>query len=104
MLSSSNLEYKNTNESLPAIMEGLEIKPGDSVLGVGSDQIFAFLEKAGRVVATDTNPSQVSYLRMKAHFLESGDCNSFLHELPAKGEFEKTMRNQALDYFEKEEM
>lgn len=71
--------YYNTNESLRAIVAGLQISPEDAVIAVGGsgDQAFAMLESAGKVKVFDSNPAQLDYIRERVEALERGDYERF---------------------------
>ena len=71
--------YSITNESLSAIMEGLQIQQGDRVLAVcgSGDQAFAMLELADRVVAFDCREEQVEFALYKLKLLERGEFEEF---------------------------
>lgn len=66
-----NANYSSTNEDLDAIVQGLDLRPDDSVLAVAGsgDQVFAILEYAGRVRAIDSSPSQLQLVRLKVEAL-----------------------------------
>lgn len=73
--------YQCTNESLKAIIAGLDVSPEDNLLVVGGsgDQAFALLEFAGKgkVTAVDNAPQQIDFIRQKAEALQIGDYESF---------------------------
>ncbi len=73
--------YQCTNESLKAIVAGLDVLPDDNLLVVGGsgDQAFALLEFAekGKVTAVDNAPQQIDFIRQKAEALRIGDYESF---------------------------
>ncbi len=73
--------YQCTNESLKAIVAGLDVSPEDNLLVVGGsgDQAFALLEFAGEgtVTAVDNAPQQIDFIRQKAEALQRGDYESF---------------------------
>jgi hypothetical protein len=73
-------EYRVTNESLDAVVEGLELTPNDSVLAIAGsgDQAFAILEYAGRVTAVDKNSHQTEYVKLRAEALKQGRYDLFL--------------------------
>ncbi len=68
-----------TDESLTAILVGLEPTYKDSVLSIGGcgDQAFAILEKAGGVVVCDINEAQLELVRKRKAALEEGDYKTF---------------------------
>jgi hypothetical protein len=70
-----------SNENLPAIMAGLDISLGDSVVSVcggAGDAIFAMAEKAKRILAVDYEKRQLEYLRHRKKLLEIGNFEDFL--------------------------
>ena len=73
--------YQCTNESLKAIVAGLDVSPDDNLLVVGGsgDQAFALLEFAvkGKVTAVDNAPQQIDFIRQKVEALQRGDYESF---------------------------
>lgn len=70
--------YSFTNESLPAIVAGLDIQPTDSVLTVGVDQTFTVLEYADRVTAIDIDPYYLEIIRQRKAMLEAENYEKFL--------------------------
>lgn len=77
---SPDLAYSHTNESLDAIIDGLNVQDGDSILAIcgSGDQAFALLEKAGAVRVVDVNHHQIAYMMSRKHMLEQGDIEGFL--------------------------
>jgi len=57
--------YYFTNESLEAIITGLEPNSEDNVLTIcgSGDQAFALLEFGCQVIAIDENPQQICYAK-----------------------------------------
>ena len=88
--------YKISNESLPAIVTGLNARPRDRILAVGGsgDQALALLEFAGQVVAVDNSPAQVGLIRKRVGILRGGHYNEFFCHHPDETEDTKTARNQ----------
>ena len=76
----SGLVYDCTNETLEAIVKGLEVDERDKILAVGGsgDQAFALLEYAGEVKVVDYNPVQVRYIRRRVEYLKNKDFEKFL--------------------------
>jgi len=74
------LLYSVTNESLTAVIQGLELKPDDVVYAIGGsgDQAFAILEYAKRVIVIDSNPEQIKLIKRRAEMLEKSDYAKFL--------------------------
>ena len=79
---SSRISFGWTNESLEAIMAGLEPTDGDSVLSVGGsgDQAFALLENAATVYVVDNSKSQLDYIRRRTRLLANGNFRRFLED------------------------
>lgn len=71
--------FMTTNESLDAIVKGLEINGNDDILAVcgSGDQAFAMLEYAGSVVAVDMDREQVEYATGRMNALKNGDFKKF---------------------------
>ena len=67
-----SLDFIHTNESLEAIVRGMDVKPKDRILAVCSsgDQAFALLEKAGYVKAVDNEEEQVRYAQRRRKMLK----------------------------------
>lgn len=74
------LGHSCTNESLNAIVLGLNLSPEDSVLAVAGsgDQAFAILEFVRQVKAVDIAPEQIEFMRQRAEALRVGDYAEFL--------------------------
>jgi len=74
------LRFSATNESLPAIIEGLRLSSEDQVLAIcgSGDQAFAMIEMSGSVTAVDINISQMHYAQKRARALQLGDIDQFL--------------------------
>ena len=72
-------QFTCTNESLDAIMAGLEPKKGDTILAVGGsgDQAFAMLESDARVVVVDFEPEQIAFIEHRKEALSRGDYWTF---------------------------
>jgi len=75
-----HLLYYWTNESLEAIVTGLDINKYDRILSIAGsgDQPFALLEKAQYVTVVDDNPEQIRFIRERKNLLEQGDYKRFL--------------------------
>lgn len=76
----NGLQYSCGNESLDAIVSGLDIQPDDVILAVAGsgDQPLALLERAAKVIAVDINPVQIELLKKRLELLKKGDYNGFL--------------------------
>ncbi|MBI4918589.1 DUF3419 family protein [archaeon] len=72
--------YTYVNESLDAIVKGLDLQPSDNVLAVAGcgDQAFAMLESGCRVTAVDVSPSQIFLVRKRVQALHQNDGRRFL--------------------------
>ncbi len=77
------LTFISTNESLDAIIDGLEPNNTDRILTVGGsgDQAFAILEKGAKVVCVDNNPSQTEYIKERYKLLEKRNYKQFAYPL-----------------------
>ncbi len=75
-----NIEGLATNESLKAIMAGLDVSEKDCILSIcgSGDQAFAMLEKAKRVTVVDRNKDQIEYFKRRAGKLYHGFFELFL--------------------------
>lgn len=75
-----SLNYTCTNESLKAIVKGLDLKDYDIMLAVcgSGDQAFAMLEYVNEVLAIDNNQDQVDFARNRAELLRKGKYGKFL--------------------------
>ncbi len=98
-----NAYYTATNESLDAIVAGLDLKLKDDVLAVcgSGDQAFAMLEYAREVVAVDVREEQVGFAKRRVESLKQGDFDHFLspdEHFPFSARYEIKARN---DYFQK---
>lgn len=81
------LQYSFTNESLDAVMHGMQLSRENNalaVLGAGC-QAFAMLEQAGSVIAVDNNPVQVKFALERKAMLEAGDFKGFLEHRVGTG-------------------
>lgn len=74
------VQYPCTNETLDAILNGMDVGEKDSIIAVGGsgDQAFALLEKAHSVTAVDRDPMQTRYIEIRADMLLNGDIDGFL--------------------------
>ncbi len=72
--------YYATNESLDAIVKGLDLQPTDEVLAIcgSGDQAFAMLEHVDKVIAIDYDPAQIKYAKKRKLALQDGDINKFI--------------------------
>ncbi|MFA5887971.1 MAG: hypothetical protein WC852_04650 [Candidatus Nanoarchaeia archaeon] len=103
------LGYTCTNESLDAIIYGMQLSRGDSILAVlgSGDQAFAMIEYANSVLAVDNNPAQVKFALERKALLEAGNFYGFLEHLAGTGTKDYLMEIHKLDrdaYFTPERM
>ncbi|MFA5888518.1 MAG: hypothetical protein WC852_07455 [Candidatus Nanoarchaeia archaeon] len=72
--------YLYTNETLEAIVRGLDINETDDVLVVcgSGDQAFAMLEYANSVTAVDIKEDSVKYAKYRLEALKAGNISEFL--------------------------
>ena len=76
-----DVEYLVTNETLDAIMTGLEVNPEDDILSLcaSGDQAFAFLEVAKHVRVIDMEQRNIDRFRKRVELLRQRDYPSFLN-------------------------
>ncbi len=76
-LDSSNVEYRLTNESLEAIVAGLNPQHTDKILAIGGsgDQALALAEFADSVIVADINPAQIELIKHRIAAIKSGDID-----------------------------
>jgi hypothetical protein len=74
------LRFDATNESLDAVIAGLNPKQGDNILAVlgSGDQACAMVAEGAKVYGVDINPDQVRYAGDRKGYVEKGDFASFL--------------------------
>lgn len=74
------LEYSCTNESIAAVVLGLDLKSNDEVYAIGGsgDLPFAMLEYVKKVFAVDSNPKQIELIKKRLAFLLNFDRGDFL--------------------------
>ena len=87
----SRLAFDVTNESLDAVVAGVDPSSSDTVLAVGGsgDQAFALLGYADRVIVVDSNLKQLELISQRRKTLE--DPELFL--LGTEGSFHAQARN-----------
>lgn len=70
-----------TNESLEAIVAGLNPQQNDSVLAIcgSGDQAFSLLEKADKITIVDSRDCQIQYFLKRKLLLEAGEFDRFLN-------------------------
>ena len=71
----SRAMYQVSNESLPAIIRGMDVKPRDRILAIcgSGDQALALLEFVGKVVAVDISPDQLALADHRVDVLKKGE-------------------------------
>lgn len=91
--------YEHTNESLEALVAGLDVQPDDVILAVcgSGDQSFALLENAGAVISADKNKVQLEYAKRRAELLGEGKFDEFLSA--REGEWPHNIFEQRNLYF-----
>ncbi|MFA5887974.1 MAG: DUF3419 family protein [Candidatus Nanoarchaeia archaeon] len=95
------LEYFYTNESLDAVVRGMDVKSSDDIIAVCSAgcQPFALIEKANSVVAVDYNEAQIEYAMKRAEALKAGNYGSFFPEVEEGRITLERDRDTAMKYF-----
>ncbi|MFA5887977.1 MAG: hypothetical protein WC852_04680 [Candidatus Nanoarchaeia archaeon] len=95
--------YPYTNESLDAVVKGLDVQSSDDIIGVlgSGDQAFAMIEYANSVLAVDNNKVQVAYAQERKAMLREGNIERFLHPecLPEITGKYKGHMDSIVDYF-----
>ncbi|MFH1066067.1 MAG: hypothetical protein V1734_06175 [Nanoarchaeota archaeon] len=81
MNNQDSIQYSTTNESLQAIVEGMDLSRDDDVLAVlgSGDQAIAMAEYANSVTAYDLNPGQVQHARYKIRLINQGRFDEFIN-------------------------
>ena len=74
--------YRETSESLVAILLGLDIQPDDHILAIcgSGDQTFAMLNRDAQVLAVDKNPDQIEHTRWRMDQLRNRRYDRFLDD------------------------
>ncbi len=77
---SKELAYSFTNESLGAVVHGLNPQKNDSILAIcgSGDQAFALLEKAQKIIVVDSLPESLRYFAKRKDLLKTGEFERFL--------------------------
>ncbi len=72
--------YLYTNESLEAIVKGIDVNGTDDIIAVCSsgDQAFALLEYASSVLAVDLNEDSTKYASYRLEAIKEGNISKFL--------------------------
>lgn len=72
--------FPATNESLDAVMRGCDPRESDAILAIGGsgDQAFALLERAGKVVVVENDPSQINLISKRYDALRDGNLEEFM--------------------------
>jgi hypothetical protein len=88
------LEHMGTNESIEAVIAGLDPKEDDVILANGGsfDIPVAILEYGARVIVVDSNHYQTLYCRLRARMLQEKDYQGFLRGIATGKKCEIFMR------------
>ncbi len=73
--------YFYTNEILPAIIAGLDLRSNDNVFAIcgSGDQAIAILEYVDNVIAVDYSKNQLEYAIKRAKLIKDGKFNDFFN-------------------------
>lgn len=76
--------YPYTNESLDAVVKGLDVNSSDDIIAVcgSGDQAFAMLEYANSVLAIDSDINQVEYANKRAVMIKEGSFEKMFEAAP----------------------
>ena len=91
-----------TNESLDAIVIGLDLSPQNRVLSIcgSGDQAFAILEKAREITLVDSRENQINYALNRKKMLLAEDFKGFLNPgIEPKDLCESACLDENLAYF-----
>ncbi len=96
--------YLFTNESLEAIIAGLDINEDDDILAVcgSGDQAIAILEFAKKVKVVDIEPKSLQFLKERVELLRQGEYNKFLN-LGCEDKEKNPHLKKRNDYFHEED-
>lgn len=74
-----SVSFPYANESLDAIMRGMDVKGDDDIIGIGGswDWAFAAIQYAGSVTGVDYNAEQAEYAMKRAEALKAGNIDGF---------------------------
>jgi len=97
------VEWKYTNESLPAIVAGLDLENSKgqyvwAICGSG-DQAYAIAEFVPRVVAVDNNKNQLDFAKKRGERIKNGDVNGFLEASRGTSCFGQDL-DRRIEYFD----
>lgn len=98
-----NVAFPYTNETLDAIIAGLDVKQGDNILAVlgSGDQAFAMIAEGAKVVGIDTSELQIKYAKQRIEYLKQGNTDGFL-KYPQKEEMDEEDAENCKRYFNSE--
>jgi len=96
------LGFAYTNESLGAVVAGLEPSKDDRILAIAGsgDQAFALAESGAKIKVVDRNPAQLDYVRRRLECLRAGDYEGFFGCESQAGRIDYRMA--AMIYFDME--
>lgn len=94
--------YSVTNESIEAVMGGLQVSEKDRILAIAGsgDQGFAMLEITREVVLVDNDERQIDWVRRRARCLAKGDNVDFLYAPHSIDEWAEICKPRRDEYFE----
>ncbi|MBU2637456.1 MAG: hypothetical protein KJ955_00615 [Nanoarchaeota archaeon] len=99
------VDFPFTNESLPAIRQGMDIKRNDRICAIcGSlDQALAMLEYAAEVTAVDYDAKQAAFADYKAGLIRDGNFEEFFNPMyhPDHAFVRDSARIRRNEYFSK---
>lgn len=100
-----SISYPYSNESLDAVMKGMDVKSNDDILAVlgSGDMAFAMLEYADSVLAVDYDKEQVEYAKQRAEALKAGNYDGFFPDCSdQEGNSWNKQKNIAIEYFSRD--
>lgn len=100
-----HLEWGVTNETVCAIVAGLNPQPSDSILAIlgGGDQALALLEHAP-VTAVDIDKRYIRFARNRVKFLKNGNYQKFLNAGACPTPLAESFMKNRLSYFTQERL
>lgn len=96
------LNFPYSNETLDAIIKGLDVKDDDDIMGIGGswDWAFAAIQYANSVTCIDYNAEQAGYAMKRAESLKAGDIGGFFPDCSDhEGNSWNRHKNTAKEYF-----
>jgi len=87
----SSKTQNSTNESIEAIIIGLDVQSGDKILAIGGsgDQAFAMIGKGAIITTVDSDEDQLNFMFRRLNQIQNGDYEKFMSNREWKG-----IRNQ----------